>query len=172
MEPLTLDVEAAVEKSPARFDAILHPHSSLGPSGFMLVMAMIGVTSFIAGVAFVIAGAWPVFGFLGFDVVLVYVAFKLNYRDARRYETVTLTDDELTVRKVEPNGRRRTFKFQPYWLQVDLDDPPGPGSELMLRTHGMALEIGKFLTADEKAEFACALRAELLGLRDQSRGQD
>jgi len=170
MEPLTLDVEAAAEKPPARFDAILQPHTSLEPRGFMLVMALVGVTSFIAGVAFVIAGAWPVFGFFGLDVALVYLAFKMNYRDARRYETVTLTDDELTVRKVEPSGRRKTFHFQPYWLQVDLDDPPGPGSELMLRTHGSALEIGKFLTADEKADFARALRAELRLLRD--RGPD
>lgn len=167
MEPLTLDVESpAAEKTPARFDAILQSHSSLKPQGFMLVMALIGVTSFIAGIAFVIAGAWPVFGFLGLDVALVYVAFKMNYHDARRYETVTLTDDELTVRKISPSGRRRTFRFQPYWLQVDLDDPPGPGSELTLRSHGMALEIGKFLTADEKADFARALRAELRGLRD------
>ena len=170
MEPLTLDVEAAEEKPPARFDAILQPHTSLEPRGFMLVMALVGVTSFIAGIAFVIAGAWPVFGFLGLDVALVYVAFRMNYRDARRYETVTLTDDELTVRKVDPSGRRRTFQFQPYWLQVDLDDPPGPGSELMLRTHGMALEIGKFLTAEEKADFARALRAELRSLRE--RGPD
>ena len=166
MEPLTLDVEsAAAEQNPARFDAILQPHSSLKPSGFMLVMAMIGVTSFIGGVAFVIAGAWPVFGFLALDVVLVYLALKMNYHEARRYETVTLTDEELTVRKIEPSGRRRTFRFQPYWLQVDLDDPPGPGSELMLRTHGVALEIGKFLTADEKADLAHALRTELEGLR-------
>jgi len=167
MEPLTLDVEAAVEQTPARFDAILHPHTSLEPQGFLLVMALIGVTSFIAGVAFVIAGAWPVFGFMGLDVALVYVAFRMNYRDARRYETVTLTDDELTVRKVDPGGRRRTYRFQPYWLQVDLDDPPRPGSPLMLRTHGMVLEIGKFLSADEKADFARALRAELRALRER-----
>ena len=32
---------------------------------------------------FLLAGAWPVFGFFGLDVLLVYWAFRLNYRRAR-----------------------------------------------------------------------------------------
>lgn len=146
---------------PVRFDAVLQPHTSLGPQGFLLLMAVVGVISFTAGVAFIMVGAWPVFGFLGLDVVLVYVAFKFNYRDARRYETVRLTDNKLIVERVSPTGRRQKWSFQTYWLKVDLEDPPSPESALMLRSHGKVLEIGSFLAPHEKQDLASALRHEL-----------
>ena len=38
-----------------------------------------------------LAGAWPVIGFFGLDVALIYLAFKLNYRSGRLYETIELT---------------------------------------------------------------------------------
>ena len=153
------------DEEPIRFDAILHPHASLTPRGFFLLMAFIGVISFCAGVAFVIAGAWPVFGFFGVDMILVYLAFKLNFRDARRYETLQLTDTTLTVERVAPSGKRERWRFQPYWLQVEIDDNPAPGSSLTLRSHGRIIEIGSFLTVDEKVDLANALRAELNKLR-------
>jgi uncharacterized membrane protein len=128
-------------------------------------MAVVGLVSFCAGIAFVLIGAWPVFGFFGLDVLLVYLAFKLNYRDARRYETVRLTDSLLTVERVAPSGRRERWRFQPYWLQVEIDERTASRRALMLRSHGRILEIGSFLTPDEKVDLANALRAELNKLR-------
>ena len=43
-------------------------------------MVAIGAVSFVAGVVFLLMGAWPVFGFFGLDVLLLYWAFRLNYR--------------------------------------------------------------------------------------------
>ena len=45
---------------------------------------------------FLLIGAWPVFGFLGLDVLLIYIAFRANFRAARAYEEVTVTATELT----------------------------------------------------------------------------
>jgi uncharacterized membrane protein len=150
----------------ARFDAVLHPHASLSPRGFVMFMGLLCLVSFIAGVAFMLAGAWPVLGFLGLDVLIVYLAFRASYRNARRYERLLLTAETLTVERVSPAGARRTWKFQPYWLAVVLDDARGPESRLMLRSHGKALEIGRFLTPGEKREVAEALRKELRRLRE------
>ncbi len=47
-------------------------------------MAVLGGVSFAAGMVFLLMGAWPVFGFFGLDVLLVYWAFRANYRDAAR----------------------------------------------------------------------------------------
>jgi len=41
------------ETPPVRFDAVLQPNTSLGPQGFFLLMTVIGVISFTAGVAFI-----------------------------------------------------------------------------------------------------------------------
>lgn len=153
------------DNDPIRFDAVLHPNASLSPRGFFLLMAFVGLVSFCAGISFVMMGAWPVFGFFGIDVALVYFAFKLNYRDARRYETIRLTDSMLTVERFTPSGRRERWRFQPYWLKVEIDDNPQPGSTVTLRSHGRMVEIGSFLSPEEKLDFANALRTELAKLR-------
>src|SRR5262245_22524032 len=87
-------------RDPPIFSAVLTPHRSLSPTGFLIFMVVLGGISFVTGMVFLMAGAWPVFGFLGLDVLLVYWAFKLNYRSAQAYEQVTVTPSELTVRTV------------------------------------------------------------------------
>jgi len=147
------------------FDAILQPHTSLSPRGFLLLMSAIASVSFVAGMAFMLAGAWPIFGFFGLDVLLIYLAFKSNYRWARMYETVRLTEDALLVERISPSGKVQRWRFQPYWLRVDIDDPVRHDSQLVISSHGKRLQIGAFLTPDERAEFADALRDALSGLR-------
>ena len=71
-------------------DAVLAPHRSLPPAGFLIVMLAFGGLSFVAGILFVLHGAWPVTGFFGLDVGLVYLAFRINYRSARREERIRL----------------------------------------------------------------------------------
>ena len=143
------------------FDAVLTPHRSLSPRGFLALMLAIGGVSFAAGMVFFLVGAWPVLGFLGLDVLLIYFAFKLSYRSARGYESLHLTREDLTVRSVDPRGRERCWRFQPAWLQVEMDDPPRHESRLELRSHGRTLAIGAFLTPGERLDLARALRDAL-----------
>jgi uncharacterized membrane protein len=147
------------------FDAELRPHRSLSPRGFLLLMAGVCAISFTGGLAFYLAGAWPVIGFLGADVLLIYLAFRINYRSGRLVETLHLTPRTLTVRRIWPGGKSRSWEFQPTWLQVDLADPPRHDSPLVLRSHGRSLSIGSFLTKEERAEVAEALRAALVRAR-------
>ena len=58
-------------------------------------MAGVCAVSFVAGVAFLIIGAWPVFGFFGLDVVLIYWAFRVSFAERRDYERIELFEDEL-----------------------------------------------------------------------------
>lgn len=143
------------------FDAILTPHRSLSKRGFGILMAGVCAVSFAAGLGFFLMGAWPVVGFMGLDVLLIYGAFKLNFRSARLYETVTITRDDLVVRRVSPRGDAQTWRFQPAWLQVLMDDPPEHDSQLTLRSHGRILRIGSFLTAEERLDLAKALKGAL-----------
>ena len=143
------------------FDAVLHPHRSLSPRGFLILMTVLSAVALSLGLRFFLVGAWPVMGFMGVDVLAVYIAFKINYRRARLFETVQLTDDRLTVRRVAPNGEEREWQFMPSWVKVRMDDPPGAKSPLTLSSHGKALEIGSFLTPEERLEVAHALRSAL-----------
>src|SRR4051794_12756839 len=90
---------------PPLFSALLTPHRSLSRTGFFVVMGLIAGISFAGGVMFLLVGAWPVIGFLGLDVALVYWAFRVNYLRAAAYEEVTVTSSELHVRKVSHRGK-------------------------------------------------------------------
>jgi uncharacterized membrane protein len=146
---------------PVFFDAVLTPHRSLGPRGFLILMSVLAAISFVSGVVFVSIGAWPVFGFFGLDVLLVYVAFRASYRQARAFETVTLTEAALLIRRVSDRGAEQSFCLEPYWLQVEIAEPAEHGAPLILSSHGKRLSVGAFLTAEERAELARALRAAL-----------
>lgn len=155
--------ETAIEEP--LFEALLTPHRSLGPRGFLLVMGLIGGISFAAGLVFFLAGAWPVVGFMGLDVLLVWLAFRLNYRSARQYERLQLTRESLRVERVTHHGRRRAWAFEPAWLRVEIQDPPEPDSPLTLASGRRRLAIGSFLSAEERLQLAEALRAALAKTR-------
>lgn len=128
-------------------------------------MMALGGVSFVAGMAFLLMGAWPVFGFFGLDVLLVYIAFRLNYRSGRAYELVELTADNLKVTHVSPSGKQQCFDFNPYWVRVNLAEQPDGRTNLRLASHGRELEFGRFHTDDERREFAAALKTALAAAR-------
>ncbi len=151
--------------APPLFDAVLRPHRSLPPAGFCAVMAVVTAAACTLGPAFFLLGAWPVVGFLGLDVALLWGAFRLSYRSGRLTETLELFPDSLRVRRVLPSGRAREWRFQPYWLRVEIDDTPHNDAPLTLTSHGRRLAIGSFLTAKERLEVGRALAAALVKLR-------
>ena len=125
-------------------------------------MTTIGLVSFVAGIVFLIAGAWPVMGFFGLDVALIYWAFRANYRAARAYEQVTVTASQLTFRKVSQWGKATDWTLNPLWVQLDREIHPEFGVQrLFLVSRGRRLPIGGFLGPDEKESFATALLAAL-----------
>ncbi len=147
------------------FRAILHPHRSLGPRGFLVLMLAIGGVSFTTGMVFLAMGAWPVFGFFGLDVALVYIAFKLNYRSGRLHELIELTPETLTVTRVHPSGKRECFDFNPYWVRVFVAEGPQGRTDLRLTSHGREFSFGRFLTDDERRDFSNALAGALIETR-------
>ncbi len=149
----------------ALFDAVLYPHRSLSPTGFLILMTAISSCSIALGTVFWIAGAWPVVGFFGLDVVLIYVAFRLSYRDARRYEIVRLTRSALTIERFVRGRQVMQKQLQPYWLNVRVEEERTGPDRLMLRSHGQAFEIGAFLSPPEKQDFADNLTDALMKVR-------
>jgi uncharacterized membrane protein len=145
------------------FEAVITPHRSLGQVGFIVLMCAVGAISFFAGMFFLILGAWPVFGFFGLDVLLLYWAFRINYGRAAAYEIVTVTPTELKVRQVSHRGRVREWVLNPLWVTLDKVTHEAYGMErLFLVSRGKRLQIAGFLGPDEKASFAEAL-ANALG---------
>ena len=147
------------------FDAFLHPHRSLSRGGFFLLMGALVAISLIIGGIFLSAGAWPVFGLYGLDVLIVYLAFRKNYRNAQIYEKVRLSDHVLLVEKGDRGGKTHQWRFQPHWLRVTVDDPDAHDNKVRLSSHGTTVTVGAFLSPEERLEFAAALSRALDDLR-------
>src|SRR5262249_53379819 len=150
-----MNTDNADDLEPTIFSAMLTPHRSLSRAGFLILMLLFGAVSFVTGLLFLVIGAWPVFGFFGLDVLLLYWAFRLNYRHANAYEQVTVTPSELKVRKVSHLGRVREWVLNPLWVRLDKVELEDFGIDrLFLVSRGRRLAIASFLGPDEKASFA------------------
>ena len=142
--------------------AVLTPHRSLDRNGFLVVMLLFGAISFGAGVTFLVMGAWPVFGFFGLDVLLVWLAFRASFRSARIREEVVVTADEIVVRRFEPRKDVSVLHLNPAWVRVDtVVDPEDGMTRLTISSHGRTYLLGGFLDPESRASFAGALQAAL-----------
>ena len=143
------------------FERVLQPYRSLRLRNFRLLMGLLGVSSCVAGIGFVAVGAWPVIGFFGLDIGLIYLAFRISYRSARQSETIRLTDEAFTVERVSVRGERSDWRFQPFWVRVVFEERGETSNRLLVASHGRSLAIGEFLAPTVRREVAANIRDAL-----------
>jgi uncharacterized membrane protein len=137
------------------YAARLTPYRSMTPMAFKRFMVGFACFNLVASLPFFILGAWPVVGFLGIDVLALYVAFKINFRAAGAYETLEVTPLELIFVKVSARGRREVWRFNPSWVRLEQQTHEEFGAEkLALAGQGESVEIGAFLGPEQKAALA------------------
>ncbi len=151
------------EKTNTTWRATLTPHRSLTRKGHAILMGVIIGANLAGGVFFLIIGAWPVIGFLGVDVLLVWLAFRSNYAAGRQAERIEITAHELVLEKLWERRPRLELRFSRRWVRVELEidaerELIGP---LYLRFKGQRTQIASFLGGEERQAFASALRAAL-----------
>jgi len=151
-----------MDASTPDFVAELTPYRSLGRAGFLWLMAFISFTCLVSGLLFLVMGAWPVFLFMSLDILIVYAAFKLNYRAARAKERVSVCRDELKIEKFHPSGRVSKHFFNPFWTRFEVNRHEEYGIlSMRLTSQGKELDIGSFLNPGDRESFAFAFGAAL-----------
>lgn len=154
---------------PTDFNLILRPNMSLSRRGFFWLMVLFGGVSFGLGIYFWSLGAWPIFGFFGLDVLLLYVCFRLNYRYGKRFETLAMRDDKLVFAQVTALGVMREWVFDPFWLRIKLERFGQDGDEigaLILSSHGQYVSVGAFLSPKERESLSASLQVTMAAMRD------
>ncbi len=141
------------------FMTSLRPHRSLSPNGFKWLIRGVLAANVMIGLPMYLLGAWPVVGFLGLDVALLWWLFQRNFLDARRSETLLLTERELIVNRVAPDGEREEHRLDAYWLRVE------PGARLVLVSRGNRVVVGRFLSPGEREQVGEQLKAALAAMR-------
>jgi uncharacterized membrane protein len=144
------------------FSTALRPYRSLSPEGFKWLIRFAVAANLLIGLPMYLLGAWPVMGFMGLDVFLLWYLFKRSYLDARRRETLVLNDRELIIERRSPEGDREEHRLDAYWLRVEL------GERLVLTSRGNRVVIGRFLSPGKRAEVAEQLKAALAKMRSPS----
>jgi uncharacterized membrane protein len=141
------------------FSATIAPHRSLTPVGFAVLLGFVGLFNLTAGVFFWYLGAWPVLGFMGLDVLLVWLAFRWSYRHARRHEDLIVTATDLQLSRFSENRLIEHLTFPRGFVHVDIEHDADRESigRLYLRSRGRAYEIASFLGARERLVLAEAL---------------
>lgn len=148
------------------FRVLLTPHRSLGRQGFIVLMGILVGFWIALGGLFLSMGAWPVFGFFGLDVLLVYLAFKASYRSGRMAEEVAVSRTRLDITKVSPSGRRVAHSFNPFWARFKIARHDEIGiTGMAVEGEGRNVPIGAFLNPDDRESFANAFGQALATAR-------
>lgn len=145
------------------FAATLTPHRSLTPRGKRVVIALVAALALVPGFVFYVAGAWPVVGFMGLDVLAIWAALTISMRGGRAYEVLTLWPGALELKRVDPKGQEDVLSFEPFNVRFVIDrDFNERVTGLWLKERERKVPLGAFLSTDEKLSlskvFGAALR--------------
>ncbi|MGH6874544.1 MAG: DUF2244 domain-containing protein [Aestuariivirgaceae bacterium] len=156
-----MDKLAAMDKP--LFSATISPHRSLSPLGFAILLAVVALLNLMGGLFFWYLGAWPVVGFMGLDVVLVWLAFRWSYRRAQRHENLLVTATDVQLSRFAQNRLIERLSFPRGFVHVDIEHDVDREliGRLYLRSRGHAYEIGSFLGGHERLALADALSRAL-----------
>lgn len=144
------------------------PHRSLPRKGFVWFIG--GTAGLITVPLFAVLGSPVLWGLLPFLVIAVsgmYWALQRNYRDLEITETLTLAGDTAQLSRRGPHGRRQDWTANPHWVRVELHPKGGPvPNYITLRGGPREVELGAFLSEEERLALAPELRRALAAKRD------
>lgn len=144
---------------------LLYPHRSMNATGFVWVIAiLVGGLALPVMAVFGTPVLWGLLPFLIVTVAALWYFIMRNYRDGHIIEELSLWEDRLTLVRVEPKGTRKEWQANPYWVEVLLHEAPVP-SYLTLRGGPREVELGAFLSSDERLALKSQLETEIRRLR-------
>ncbi len=145
----------------------LVPHCSLSVRGAVVFFGVLCFGTFaVAGFATSL-GYWPVLPFAGAEMLLLGWALKTNMARRFQRESIEISETEVAIEHTGTTPRRVVFPR--HWARVKIRRPKSPlhRGQLVIESHGRGLEVGKFLTEEERRQLAAELRL-LIGDMNQS----
>ena len=132
------------------FFELVPNHSLTARSAVLFYLSIVAMPLVIAS-AFTMAGFWPILPFAGLEVAALGVALYWSMRKTRVRELIRVDERNVLIRTHRP-GKNREYEFLRYWTQIKLVRPKATywPSRLILRSKGRSVEIGSFLTDDER----------------------
>lgn len=167
MAILKTDPEAHDRFERPVFATVIRPHRSLGPAAFRVLMTICSLATIAASLVFLAFGFWPIAGFFGLDLLALYIAFRVSFRDARSFEEIVLTPIELLCRRVTHRGERREWRFNPLWTRLhrEHEDDEYGLMRISVTSRGERLVIARELSPPEREHLADELGRALADVK-------
>jgi uncharacterized membrane protein len=152
-----------IPSDPGEHRLQLWPHRSLNQRGFVW---FVGATAALIAVPLLgILGSpvlWALLPFLLGTIWAIWFALRKNGRDRDIVEDLRLSSDRMELTRHGPNGARRHWEANPYWVRVTLHATGGPvPNYLTLKGEGREVELGAFLSEDERLTLQAELNRRL-----------
>lgn len=143
---------------------ILAPHRSATWRENLYLAGAVAAAALPIAVGWSLLGYWIILPLCGLELLALLAGLYWSSHALLAREVVMVDEDTITIEA----GRRqveRRFELPRHWARVTL--VPGRGKahprRLILRSHGRAVELGRFLTEDEREAAADSLRDLLAG---------
>jgi uncharacterized membrane protein len=145
----------------------LSPNCSLSPAGARLFFGATCLFSLAFCMIFVVMGFWPVLPFWALEMLVLGLALAASMRRRRYTQTVTITDSQISLVTRSRHGEAKQ-EFARHWAKVRLRSPLSRlrPSRLVIESRGRAVEVGSFLSEEERCRLAKRLRHLVGGMNE------
>lgn len=142
------------------------PHQALTPVGFVW---FIGITAGLTVLPMLAVLGTPVlWGVLPFVVIAVggvWLALRRSWRAGERREVLELDRARLELTRHDPGHADRHWRANPYWVRLTLRRDGPVEDYLTLAADGREVELGAFLSPDERRALHRELTRRLAEMR-------
>lgn len=161
------DIEADFYRVSDRADAPVYqtsikPYRSLSNFGFGATIMFTACAFLLPLLAFLGTQAlWTLLLFVGPAVAALWYFIRRNDKDRTISEDISLWPDLIAVHRHNPRKADQYWHANPYWVSVHIKDTKKCPSYLTLKGAGREIELGAFLTIDERKDLEKDLRKEI-----------
>ena len=138
-----------------KFYIELRPNKSSSLRQNVLFFGLLSLICITFGVGFFIVGAPLILPFAGLEIVALIIIIKLNRDWSNQLQILAI--DKLHV-KITNNKRKKIYDR---FLSKFLIHEKNGAKVILLQSHKEQIEIGRFLTADEKDELIAILKRKV-----------
>lgn len=144
-------------------DIKIYRNQSLTTRGLYILMFFITIPASYIGISFYVLGAWPVLGFMGFEILLIYIAFKILFYKNKFYEHIILDSEKLNILFKKKNKIIKKIELEPTWVQVKIEKIYENEDTLIVSSHGKKIILANYLIPEERLKLAGKIKS---GLRE------
>ena len=127
------------------------PHRSCDKKTFGLILVFVGFILVLPTFLFLnIYFALAILPFSLSSLLILYLVGNKNFNDARLIEKLIIYPKKITLERKEPNNTTKKWNSNPYWTKVNLYNNGPVESYLTLKGNGKEVELGSFLTPEER----------------------